>query len=164
MLFDAVKLCKADVVPPSGPLKMGVACGPIATTVVASTVVGKFAGKAVSSPSGLVANSNFPLPFVRVTLPTRTPPTEPPYFDPLRRRKAVCHIRALRQRELNYAGLRVDALVLEVRTPAGEFTVTTGPDGEVFSVAGPGGIELRRATALQVRVLRRKLSHDRRDP
>ncbi len=76
---------------------------------------------------------------------------EIPYFDPLTRQRATCSVRALRHTEVTYAGLRMEGIVLEVTARVGRFEVTAAPDGDVLAVKAPGGFELRRATAQEVR-------------
>lgn len=73
------------------------------------------------------------------------------YFDPLTQRRAECRVHAVERTQLSQLGIKMEALIVEVATPAGRYTVTTAPDGEVLRVAGPGGIELVRATSLEVR-------------
>jgi hypothetical protein len=83
-----------------------------------------------------------------------------PYFNPLTRRRTSCTVRALRHAEVTFAGMRLEAIQLEVTAPAGTFEVLAAPDGDVLSVKAPGGFEFRRATSQEVRSLFRKTKKD----
>jgi hypothetical protein len=74
-----------------------------------------------------------------------------PYFDPLTRRQESCDLHVRGQETVTFAGVRLEAYVVDVTTPAGQFRITATSDGEMLSVAGPGGIEFRRAESHEIR-------------